>query len=419
MRSLLLMSLSLPMLAQAAYIYPVHVYVQDALTQSQGGLANVTTKVQGQIELIEDRLNTSGADFDFQVNSVTSYTGTRAQFDQLPPLTRGYRVFIGAGNNVSVNQSLNLQQGKIYFTWPAAEFGGLFGSLATDRLTGLMAILRGAIDRYDMAAQFGYNPINGEEYSLGYSWTGYPYGATNFDTYASLAISGLAHVGNLQEGYRANTYPEVTAVVVKDANNQPLSGATVKFYPVLISNNSVSATPLPLTLTSNAQGQAHFEGQDIFGLSSATRYGTERQNVLAEVAYGTTKGYAWLPLDEVQSSTYITQIAPYYKEVKLPVTPAINLGVNNTNRYIMANGTVELVITDFPNWQYSQIKIGLSASGNPLSGSVSVNGVSYGSLSGWYQAITIPQSNNQPIRITLTPSQSTHLNMNLQWWVQN
>ncbi|WP_308637113.1 copper amine oxidase N-terminal domain-containing protein [Paenibacillus silvisoli] len=208
---------------------------------------------------------------------------------------------------------------SIYHAWPTGDFGSLFDSAATDGLVHEFAHAIGnALDLYALNVEAERNPISGKGYKPERSIMAYPYGETVWDDHTTAAINKAGGYPVLEDDrFTAEQFPDRMEIAALDRDGRPLSEAKVRLYPVAWYSGEVQKTPIRSGQT-NGEGVWQLETNPFEPFYNDSPWAIRYANFLveAELADG-SKGYEWMPINQVQLHRYRFPNEPYRLEVRI------------------------------------------------------------------------------------------------------
>ena len=140
--------------------------------------------------------------------------------------------------------------------------------------------------------------------------------------------------------------PRYLSFKILDSQRNPIQGANLSFYPVDWYSYSVKPEPIYSIITGN-RGEVYLETSNIFQKSE--KFGIKYPNVFVTATYKDMVAYAWLPLYEIENSTFdgkeTHETLLYLKDVKVsrsPNTASNERGENIVNRQLPHSDHIEM-----------------------------------------------------------------------------
>lgn len=94
------------------------------------------------------------------------------------------------------------------------------------------------------------------------------------------------------------------------------------------------------------------------------------------------------------------------------------LGPNNQNTEMEIGKKAHFEISQYPDWNFSKVRINLSAKDKPLYGTLKIQG-RVDTLQGhWFKSISVEQKTHEPLELVLE-NEGEATQVQIQWWVEN
>ena len=296
--------------AQPIYRFSVKVGIDCESVDSLGGVDKVKQKIEYMFKRVNKAFNQTrqfDAVYDFEVDweAFYIYDGISAKEVKKPHPNHDYLVVIDGykshpeevGGGWYGSDILTVYHSRTHND----RFNDPFNEIAIDGIIHEFGHGRGVPDIYAMKVDADKNPIAPIACDGTRCIMNYPYGETFWSEYAvnmiNLAEDKMVEIDNLV----ADMLPKNLAFKVMDPNGKPVRDAELTFYPVGWYSNSVSAEPVYSTKT-GCDGEVKFDTQKVFPTSE--EYGVKYPNAFVKIASGDMVAYAWLPLYEIENTTF-------------------------------------------------------------------------------------------------------------------
>ena len=327
----LLWLFSIAAFTQPIYRFSVKVGIDSESVDSLGGI----DKVKQNVECMFNRVNRAFNDnnqfhalYNFEVdwNSLYVYDGISTNEVYKPHPEHDYLVVIDGYKSNPKEVGGGWYGANIQTIYHARihndRFNNPFTEQAIDGIIHEFGHSRGMPDIYAMKVDADKNPIAPIPYYGTRCIMNYPYGETFWSKYAinmiNYAEDKIVEIDNLV----VDMLPRYLSFKILDPQGNPVQDANLSFYPVDWYSYSVNPEPIYSIITRN-KGEVYLETSNIFPKSE--EFGIKYSNVFVSATYGAMVAYAWLPLYEIENSTFegkeTHETLLYLKNVKALKSP--------------------------------------------------------------------------------------------------
>jgi hypothetical protein len=350
-----------------------------------GGVNAFENLVNQQFVEVNSRYNTPNVfagTYNFHVTEFFMYSGNAGDQTSLPHPNQDYLVVYTVRTDQGFTGYNGFPNRAVLFTWPAVD---MFGENGTAAVTHELGHARGEVDIYFEEVLAEKNPVNQNAYTPPGSIMFSPYSERNWDPHTVDILNSTRDTVLFHIDYLFRHFPPAIGVKASANGGQlPLSGVSVKFYPVEKYSQTVNATSL-VNVSTGAQGSVLL-AQDPFLYPTP-----DNVNFLVEATYNGVKLYQWMPYTIVQHFSFTNPGQTYYATFDFgqvsatitgPATVCQNQTVNGVHysigstagatynwwlegaaSIVAGQGTNNVTVNFSPYFNDSNIKVGVQSNG--------------------------------------------------------
>jgi len=320
--------------SQPIWKFSVIVGVNKLESNYYGGFGTTSWLISNQFSEVNTHFNSPGVfdgTFNFSVDSIYEFEGNSQDEVSPPPQGFAYRVIVDGVSTGTYGGWYGYPTNTIMHNWSVTSWGGTFASYGTDALTHEFGHARGAIDLYALQVLADSNKVNGEAFYSDTSIMNTCYGISVWDLHSISIINNNADVVQTNVNYITSKFPNTMGIIVTDSSDNPLTGVSVRAYPIYWYTYSVDTISIYPGHT-NSSGEFIFSSNPYVAGVTGYPWNIKFCNFLVQAIYNQDTIYEWMPLNVVQNSYFTNPAEPYFLNMKFNISSSIQ--ENNSDQNI-------------------------------------------------------------------------------------